>query len=72
MTVAGQMGVTDGNGRFAFYGVVAGTYGVTAVLPGGLTAQIDNVVVGAGRGTAVRITAVAQSGFAVYLPLIVK
>ncbi|MBK7916568.1 MAG: hypothetical protein IPJ94_09940 [Chloroflexi bacterium] len=72
VTVAEQMRVTDGNGRFAFYGVAAGTYGVTAVLPGGLTAQIDNVVVGTGRGTAVGITAVAQSGFAVYLPLIVK
>ncbi|MBE7529392.1 MAG: carboxypeptidase regulatory-like domain-containing protein [Ardenticatenaceae bacterium] len=72
VTVAGQTGVTDGNGRYAFYGVAPGTYGVTAVLPNGLTAQIGPAVVSDGRGAVVGVTAVPQSGFRVYLPVVVR
>lgn len=72
VSVAGQMGVTDGNGRFAFYGVAAGVYGVTAVLPAGLTAEVGPVVVGEGRGAVVGITAVLGSGYRLYLPVVVR
>lgn len=70
VTVAGQTAVTDAEGRFAVYGVVAGTYGVTAVLPAGLTAEIGPVVVSEGRGAVVGVAAVMGSGFRVYLPVV--
>jgi hypothetical protein len=70
VTVAGQMGVTDDNGRFAFYGLAAGTYGITAVLPAGLTAEVGSVVVSEGRGAVVGMAAQVQSGFRVYLPVV--
>ncbi|MBK8990035.1 MAG: carboxypeptidase regulatory-like domain-containing protein [Chloroflexi bacterium] len=72
LTVAGQTAVTDVAGRFSFYGVAAGTYGVTAVLPNGLTAQVGPAVVSNSRGAVVGITAVPGSGFRVYLPLVIR
>lgn len=72
VTVAGQTAVTDAEGRFSFYGVAPGTYGVTAVLPNGLTAQIGPAVVGEGRGAVVGVTAVLGSGLRVYLPVVVR
>jgi hypothetical protein len=72
VTAAGQTAVTDGNGRFAFYGVTAGTYGVTAVLPFGLTAEVGSVAVSEGRGAVVGVAAVVGSGFRLYLPVAVR
>lgn len=72
VVVAGQTAVTDADGRYSFNGVAAGTYGVTAVLPNGLTAQIGPAIVSNGRGAVVGVTAVPQSGFRVYLPVVVR
>ncbi|MBP6469585.1 MAG: PKD domain-containing protein [Chloroflexi bacterium] len=72
VTVAGQTAVTDAEGRFSVYGVAPGTYGVTAVLPAGLTADMGEVVVSEGRGAVVGVAVQVQSGFRVYLPLVVK
>lgn len=72
VTVAGQTAVTDAAGRFSFYGVAAGTYPVVVRLPNGLTAQIGPAVVSDGRGAVVGVTAVPQSGFGVYLPVVVR
>ncbi|HUM69204.1 MAG TPA: SdrD B-like domain-containing protein, partial [Chloroflexota bacterium] len=72
VSAAGQTGVKDAEGRFSFYGIAPGTYGVTAVLPNGLTAQIGPAVVGDGRGAVVGVTAVVQSGYRVYLPMVVR
>lgn len=72
VTVNGEMVMTDANGRYSFTGVAAGTYGVTAVLPNGLTAQIGPAVVSDGRGAVVGITAVLGGGFRVYLPVVVR
>lgn len=70
--VAGQTAVTDAAGRYSFTGVAAGTYGVTAVLPNGLTAQIGPAVVSNGRGAVVGIAAAPGSGFRVHLPVVVR
>lgn len=64
--------VTDADGRYNFNGVAAGTYGVTAVLPNGLTAQIGPAVVSNGRGAVVGIAAAPGSGFRVHLPVVVR
>jgi hypothetical protein len=72
VTVAGQTAVTDAEGRFSVYGVAPGMYGVTAVLPAGLTAEIGSVAVSEGRGAVVGVATQGQSGFGVYLPLVVK
>jgi len=66
-----------GNSRFVFYTVEPGTYGVTAVLPDGLTAEVGPVVVTETRGAAVGVAAVAEGdepddGFRLYLPVVVR
>ena len=70
VSVAGQMGVTDENGRFVFYGVAVGTYNLTAVLPAGLTAEVGPVVVSEGRGAVVGVAAMLGGGFRLYLPAV--
>lgn len=70
VTLNGQTVITDKNGRFAFTHIAPGNYDVTAVLPTGLTATIGEVVVLAGRGTAVGIA--ARVGFVVYLPMAIR
>lgn len=64
--------MTDADGRYSFNGIAPGTYGVTAVLPNGLTAQIGPAVVSNERGAVVGVTAVLGSGFRVYLPVVVR
>ena len=49
----GETVMTDENGRFLFINIAPGSYGVTAVLPDGLSANIGPVTVTAGRGAAV-------------------
>ncbi|MCB8985563.1 MAG: carboxypeptidase regulatory-like domain-containing protein [Ardenticatenaceae bacterium] len=72
VSLAGAMGVTDENGRFAFYGLAAGSYTLDVALPDGLTAIVPPVVVTAVRGAVVGITAVPQDGFTVYLPVAIR
>jgi hypothetical protein len=67
--LAGRTAVTDKAGRYAFYGVATGSYVLSATLPAGLSAEIANVVVSAGRGAAAGIAVVQQQTFRVYLPL---
>jgi hypothetical protein len=76
VTLNGQSVATDEHGRFVFYAVAPGSYGLTADLPEGLTADIGSVTVTATRGAAVGIAAVAdQPGdgmFRLYLPVVVR
>jgi hypothetical protein len=72
VTLVGQSMVTDEQGRFAFYGMAAGNYTLTANLPTGLTAHIGSVVVTAGRGAAIGIAAQTASGFKIYLPVVAR
>ena len=72
VTVNGETAVTDGDGRYSFRDIAAGTYGVTAVLPHGLTAQIGPAMVSDGRGVVVGVAAVPGSGFRLYLPVVVR
>jgi hypothetical protein len=57
VTLAGQTSVTDQNGRYAFYGVAAGTHTLSAALPAGLSAALGPVTVSSGRGAAMGIPA---------------
>ncbi|MFO7536527.1 MAG: SdrD B-like domain-containing protein, partial [Chloroflexota bacterium] len=76
VTLNGQSVVTDEHGRFAFYAVAPGSYGLTTDLPDGLTADMGSVMVSETRGAAVGIAAVADQPdggmFRVYLPLVVR
>jgi protocatechuate 3,4-dioxygenase beta subunit len=72
VTLDGETAVTDANGRFLFINIAPGSYGVTAVLPDGLTAHIGPVVVTEGRGTAVGIVASGGEGFRLFLPVVVR
>jgi hypothetical protein len=72
VTVAGQTVATDEQGRYASYGIAAGTYNLTANMPAGLTAQLGPVMVSAGRGAVLGIGAVVQRGAQIYLPLVLQ
>jgi hypothetical protein len=76
VTLNGQSVVTDEHGRFVFYQVEPGTYGLTAVLPNGLTADIGPVVVTVTRGAAVGIAAtsepIGEDEFRLYLPVVIR
>ena len=75
VTLNGQSVTTDEHGRFVFYAVAPGTYGLTAVLPDGLTAGIGPVVVEETRGAVVGVAAAEPAGeevFRLYLPVVVR
>lgn len=73
VSLDGNVAVTNGNGRFAFYGLTPGSYTLDVALPDGLTANVPPaVVVTAARGAVVGVTAVAQEGVMVYLPVVVR
>lgn len=69
----GQTQRTDGDGRYAFYGIAAGSYTLGVTLPGGLRTQhTANIVVGENRGTAAGIPVTIQTEFKVLLPVITR
>jgi len=71
VSLDGAAVVTDANGRFAFYGLVLGSYALDVALPDGLTAAVPPVVVTAERGAVVGVAPRAVSGLGLYLPLVV-
>ena len=71
VTLEGATVLTDATGRYIFRDVAPGTYTLDVALPEGLAVQLEPVVVGAGRGTAAGIAAVAASVFSIYVPLVI-
>ncbi len=49
-----------------------GSYALDVVLPDGLAATMPPVVVTEARGAVAGVAAVPQSGFAVYLPVVIR
>jgi hypothetical protein len=76
VTVAGVTVITDEDGRFLFANVADGTYTVEVELPEGITAVMPTITMG-DQGAVVGIAATLDtvtppSGYAIFLPLIVK
>jgi hypothetical protein len=76
VTVAGVTVITDEDGRFLFANVAEGTYTVEVELPEGITAVLPTITMG-DQGAVVGIAATPDtiappSGYAIFLPLIVK
>ena len=71
VTLDGATVLTDDDRRYVFRGVAPGTYTLDVALPAGLAVQLEPVVVGAGRGAAAGIAAVAASVFSIYVPLVI-
>ncbi|MFO7633070.1 MAG: SdrD B-like domain-containing protein, partial [Caldilinea sp.] len=69
----GAMVATDGDGRYAFFGVAPGTYALTAALPAGLDAWTGDVTIREGRGAVLGIAVAATASSSEsrqYLPLV--